>query len=227
MATDNKNLVYPWDDEKFTGSKADKLSVYENLRKLKYPINLYKEVPDKKICTMSEGLVKNFAIPDKWVFVLCNSGKHLQAIAALTPILYSLTTMYSCINVTTEKLHQLFTAKKPIDDFMYDPVGESLSQMESAGLLVWEDILERVPDSLRVSAKYVQLLKKRAAMRCSTMFTMLYIGRWRQEEGIEKIKMGISNSLGETAYGIIMENVEFINFEFSKEEIPKLQTVKI
>lgn len=48
MATDNKNLVYPWDDEKFTGSKADKLSVYENLRKLKYPINLYKEVPDKK-----------------------------------------------------------------------------------------------------------------------------------------------------------------------------------
>ena len=129
-------------------------------------------------------------------------------------------------SVTTGKLYDLFRVPGPSSEFDPDPAGDELYNLERTSLLVWEDIVDTVQNSIRMSGKYTAFLRKRVVLKKATcLFTSLYSGSWN-EAAYEGIKGGLQNAIGSTAAGIIIENAVLINFHH-KQETPKVKTVNI
>jgi len=225
--SEKSELVYPWDDGLFKGSVADKECVYENLRKMKYPLKNMKVPPPADLLSAVTFVTSQHLIKDEWVVVVSNSNRLLQAIANFCPVIYSLTTMFACTNVTTDKLLGLFNARRPMDDFSADDAGESLNNIERAGLLVWEDIGEPVSGSTKVAGRFAQMLKKRNSFSCSSLFTLLYTGKTWTAAHEQSMKTSVINVVGETAFSILKEKSEFINFPMAVDERLNVKTIKV
>ncbi len=226
MAEKDFQLVYPWDDSSFAGSGVDKASVYENLRKRKYPLRNMTSPPDEKIIKVIDKVLKDFVLKDRWVLVSSNSTRLLQAVANFCPVIYSLTTMFGSENVSTDLLVSLFSTRRPDNEFAADPVGDVLSHYERAGLLVWEDLADRHADSIKFSARFTALLRERNKRSCSTLFTLTSANK-RTEAAVEKQMVQVLNVVGETALSIIKETAEFVHFDVPVPTIQEWTTYQV
>lgn len=205
-------LVYPWDDSGFTGSVADKASVHENLKKAGYPVTkLGQKKPNDRLLR-AVNLVSEAVVRDEWIFVFSNGHGLLQALAKIVPVVYSLTTMLSCMNVTNEKIMNALAAKRPSDDFSDDPAGESLHLMRTAGCLVWEDVVEPVAGSSKQAGRILEILKHRRFRCFPTVFTACYQGQFT-EKTLELMLDRLGDNLGSTTRGIIREACRLQHFQ--------------
>lgn len=215
-------VCYPWDGKTCRLSEIEKESVNEHLSRMKYPLKKTKNRPDGEVVFALE-TVMPLLLENKWLVVASSSSNFLQALALYCPVSYSLSTLRSCHNVTTDSLADIFSVPRPRDDFQDDPAGEVLYKIRGAGLLVWEDIQTGSDIVTRYEGRFADLLKAKRAQAKSVLFTL-----WFEEQNKGKLMKDLTASLrrliGPTAAALVLQNSEFLDFKV-KTGISAFRTV--
>lgn len=227
-----KKLVFPWLVREsgnnlygFEGSQLELDTVLWQLSRLKYPYEQFnKSKPDRSIIMAVESIFRLFnerlkkkKVP--WVMVVSESMPLLQAIAKITPMTWALTLRNSCFNASSVQMMELFSAKRPRDDFSPDPPGELLHEMTYTGLLVWELLTEQVYGTKGRSGQFVELMTRRLEQRKALLVTG-YAPEGFTEKTATLMMRGIGERYGQTVRGLLEQEAALRHFKI-KPTLPK------
>jgi len=207
-------IVWPWSIEKFPGSKRDLEYIADRLAERGFRIKkLNSEPPDaQKIAAAEELLVKMLNVRDSgdvpWVLAYGDSVRVLQALAEITPIGYTLTTMASCNVITSARLVGLFFQRHPIDLWDDDPAGESVEELKKSGFLSWMDVTSPVGGSASQRGRFSEILSYRIKYRLPTLFTALVMDPLDALKSRKRLIEDIEAALGTAAAVMINQDAE-------------------
>jgi len=192
--------VYPWCPERFRGSVAKKKAIYEYFKKVQYPVEMWKKLPQDRTLRAVDSVL-DLLLQGKWVFAVSQSNKLLQALALICPMTYTLTTMLPSYSVSTKVLMQLSLIGN--DGFEWGSV-DALRDARRANLLVWTDMLGKVPGSDKFTGNFYSLVGDRILKKKPMLFTASYTQRMPKNrvgkliEAVEKIVgAGVASVIGE------------------------------
>ena len=220
-------LVLPWSDSNFKGSAVQKEAVYNNLRRVGLPVQRWSIGPQS--IQIDKGLKKAMVgvLEKKWQVICSNSVELLQAIAELSPIVFSLSTHDSSVMITTEKLAARFFLDTwgPEDITRADDIAW---QAKSSGLLCWFNITQSHPSGERFHSKFADLLLKRKSLGYPAIFLAAYSpaqGKKFDGDSAEFIFNKMSTAIGETAALLVQEaaSIFYLEVELKQTELSSIK----
>lgn len=190
-------LIHSWDDNKdFVWAKEDLNSIYYNLKKFGYLLPPQKP-SDLVVKIINKIVVK--LLNDEWLILLSNNYNLLAQLSNLIPITYSLNSMYSCMNVTTNEVYKALY-ESSFDDSV-------LNTMKLSTLLYWSNVAQSGPNVSKYSGVFFDLISTRAKRKCTTVFTHLYNGERAPSTLMRTLGISISTLFGEGTTAIIKEKI--------------------
>lgn len=217
-------LVLPWEDSNFDGSPVQKEAVYANLKRVGFQPQKWKVVPSVQIVG-GLGRILPGVLEKRWQLVCSNSVDLLQAIAELSPIVFSLTTRDSSLMITTDTLASRIQVK---DDVSIEWTEDMLKQIRTAGLLCWVDVTQAHSSGGRYHYRFSDLLLKRKALGYPTIFLCIFIPARNKpfdEGSVESVFNKIRVALGDTAAVLIQEmvDVQYLEVELKPNELVNIK----
>lgn len=137
-----EKLVYPWNSEKCRAPQSVKAEIWGDLfnqdsRCLQYRET--KNIPDKRVLRMIEEVYQKVE-SKKWVIVTCASVKLLQSFGEVFPMVYSFTSCYRSMSVTTDNLISIFSDKEYVDTYLQNKLTKK-EKLLLHPMLFWNGIL--------------------------------------------------------------------------------------
>lgn len=236
-----KELIFPWELDKYTRSKRDLNAILRNLDRLGYSfkaldrlasnekvVSAVRKIAEYMICSREDVIFQNFNNGDRessaesdmpWLLVLSNNQTFLKNVSDLVPVVFSLSTNSPVATTDSSELMNLFTSRRPSDDFSSDPVGDLLGEYKSTGLLVWENINVQKGGCTKMQTDFHKLLNFRTAHRMRTVFTAQYRGTLSSRV-VSQIMGETVNNYGDPVAGLVEEGVTVMNFTVEKRVMP-------
>jgi hypothetical protein len=211
------------DPREFSFPIDDYDSVMYHLQDSGYNVKLMAEFlnKDKKGILVKEAtnILNELIENNKWVVFTCNRIRIMQALAKVVPITFALSEVRAPLNISSEKLIELFSARKPQDDWRDDPAGEALHKINKAALLVWENV-DFPAQNTRYFGKFAELLSARLtkSVPMPVLFTATSPVSADMTSFKKTLYSRISAAVGSNALSIIDEMSKFIDFQYGKEE---------
>lgn len=220
--------ILPWEVIRFKRSAEDLRSLQWHLSRDGLRIDgldVFRD--DEGINVTSTIRLLNSFSEHPWIMAMSNSAWLLQAIAALLPITYALTTMGTVRVITTQQLIDNFEARRPGDDFENDPAGEFLHRVVHSRLLVWDNADH--PISTRRFGGYIaSILIKRLAVKPArlTLFLASALIDERDKEQVlnnklEKLDQQLEEGLGRSALHLIKQRAYHVNILVPHEKVER------
>lgn len=140
-----EKLVYPWNSQKCRAPQSVKAEIWGDLfnddsRCLKY--REAENIPDKRVLTMIEDVYRKVE-SGKWVVITCDKIKFLQLFNEVFPMVYSFTSRYRVLSVTTDSLISIFSDKEYVDNYLQNKLTKKEKLMLHP-MLFWGGILTEV-----------------------------------------------------------------------------------
>ena len=217
-----EKLIYPWDlREQVLLEDADPLlcEIYDDLC-IKYPILKVLSKIEEKWLRVVDTIISDLRptggrVP--WSLVASNSPRFLNTLSILVPAIMAATFRKKPINVHADMLIEYFRAPLPFDDFIQDPVGEELSRIRSAGLLVWENFGELRQGSNKYASRFSDVLMKRMTHRRATLFLCTFVQDVRTPAAA--LFRNVEETYGTTASETVKESASLRSFQVQHEPV--------
>jgi len=210
--SDKPKIVYPWSDKSFSGTKDDKIAVYDELSRLGYPIKSLQKTPSELVQTLLHVLMtKFFLAAGEWVCLISDSAFFLREVCDALPVVFALTKSRAPMTVTNEtvSLHMSHAAKGHSIIDLTDSQ-KFIRHAETAGLLVWENINQETPFGSKYGSKFLELLTARLKRpKTSNLFTLLCRQDWNEDAVRAMYMQQVEAVFGQTATAIIEERCIF------------------
>lgn len=207
------NLVYPWDDKNFKGTKEELFYIYNELKKRKYKISVEKPT-DIYLLKIIDKLVP-ILLQDKWLLITSNSNDLLENLTNYLSLIYSLTSTYTCVNTSSEVIQLLLVHSD-----------EPLEQLKRTSLLFWQYFLD-VPKYMNSCiGSITEMMRVRASRKCSTVFTYLYVGDSLNKSEIQIINNKIKDTFGQSFAAILNSKISIVDVPV-KMDNPWNKVIKI
>ena len=221
-------LCYPWETTGFKDSQFALEYLWSHLMRVGYPDSVKIKPKNKDVLTYTSRLGKlMLEYLEFWQakrehptlspmnFIVCPNLEVLQTLANTLPVTIALSSQHAVFTVTTRQLIELMIAQKgeAAAGFEFDEADRVLEELESTGLLVWNEVGVKSMGATKFEGGFSQLLTRRLSSRRPTLL-FLYFPNFKQDKlgrhEIAAITKTLKSNFGETISSIMTTHADFI-----------------
>jgi len=224
-------IIFPSEMRRSKFDPMTKQIIFENLFKLGYPIEQYsKKKPEEELVIGTRDILlrldkRQIDGKQPMMALFSNDVVLLQSLARIVPMVFATSTANSVINITTERLMELFTTPGPRSVFDDDLAGETLHAIKMAGLLWWDNFNGFLAGSKKFIGRFQNLMSYRLGRESATIFACHYTGTFN-DKYTDKFYDNVSDHYGSVMSDALRKYAAKVQYERSiadDAEVTKLK----